>query len=125
VNTQGGYRGFSFPIGKRGIRYKVGGARGHSVEIGTKSRSKTQAYSRNEQARCLHGLSEDCGHAVLEVGESDGVLGWHRLSRVESRERNALHYRGRNRCRRRRRERRGAASVGACGPLPLAQHSDE
>jgi hypothetical protein len=73
VNTQGGYSGFSFPIGKRGIRYKVGGARGHSVEIGTKSRSKTQAYSRNEQARCLHGLSEDCGHAVLEVGESDGV----------------------------------------------------
>jgi hypothetical protein len=33
---QGGYRGFSFPIGKTGIRYRVGGARGHSVEVGTK-----------------------------------------------------------------------------------------
>jgi hypothetical protein len=33
---RGGYSGFSFPIGKTGIRYKVGGARGHSVEVGTK-----------------------------------------------------------------------------------------
>lgn len=33
---QGGYSGFSFPIGKTGIRYKVGGSRGHSVEVGTK-----------------------------------------------------------------------------------------
>jgi hypothetical protein len=33
---QGGYSGFSFPIGKTGIRYKVGGARGHSVQVGTK-----------------------------------------------------------------------------------------
>jgi hypothetical protein len=32
----GGYSGFSFPIGKTGIRYKVGGARGHTVQIGTK-----------------------------------------------------------------------------------------
>jgi hypothetical protein len=30
-----GYRGFSFPIGKTGIRYRVGGARGHSVVLGT------------------------------------------------------------------------------------------
>jgi hypothetical protein len=33
---QGGYSGFSFPIGKTGIRYKVGGARGHSVQVGTR-----------------------------------------------------------------------------------------
>jgi hypothetical protein len=33
---QGGYSGFSFPIGKTGIRYKVGGSRGHSVQVGTK-----------------------------------------------------------------------------------------
>jgi endogenous inhibitor of DNA gyrase (YacG/DUF329 family) len=34
--SQGGYSGFSFPLGKTGIRYKVGGYRGHSVEVGTK-----------------------------------------------------------------------------------------
>jgi hypothetical protein len=34
--SQGGYSGFSFPIGKTGIRYKVGGYRGQSVEVGTK-----------------------------------------------------------------------------------------
>jgi hypothetical protein len=33
---QGGYSGFSFPIGKTGIRYRIGGTRGHSVEVGTK-----------------------------------------------------------------------------------------
>jgi hypothetical protein len=33
---QGGYQGFSFPIGKTGVRYKVGGSRGHSVQVGTK-----------------------------------------------------------------------------------------
>jgi hypothetical protein len=33
---QGGYSGFSFPIGKTGIRYRVGGARGRSVQVGTK-----------------------------------------------------------------------------------------
>ena len=33
---RGGYSGFSFPIGKTGIRYKVGGFRGHSVEAGTR-----------------------------------------------------------------------------------------
>ncbi len=32
---QGGYSGFSFPIGKTGIRYRVGGYRGHSVVVGT------------------------------------------------------------------------------------------
>jgi hypothetical protein len=32
---QGGYSGFSFPIGKSGIRYRVGGSRGRSVQIGT------------------------------------------------------------------------------------------
>jgi hypothetical protein len=32
---QGGYQGFSFPIGKTGIRYRVGGSRGHSVQVGT------------------------------------------------------------------------------------------
>jgi hypothetical protein len=32
---RGGYQGFSFPIGKTGIRYRVGGARGHSVVTGT------------------------------------------------------------------------------------------
>ena len=30
-----GYQGFSFPIGKTGIRYRVGGARGQSVVVGT------------------------------------------------------------------------------------------
>lgn len=34
--SQGGYSGFSFPIGKTGVRYRVGGYRGHSVEVGTK-----------------------------------------------------------------------------------------
>ncbi len=34
--SQGGYSGFSFPIGKTGIRYRVGGYRGQSVEVGTK-----------------------------------------------------------------------------------------
>jgi hypothetical protein len=34
--NQGGYSGFSFPIGKTGIRYRVGGYRGHNVEVGTK-----------------------------------------------------------------------------------------
>jgi len=34
--SQGGYSGFSFPIGKTGIRYRVGGYRGHSVEVGTR-----------------------------------------------------------------------------------------
>jgi hypothetical protein len=33
--SQGGYSGISFPIGKTGIRYRVGGYRGHSVEVGT------------------------------------------------------------------------------------------
>jgi hypothetical protein len=33
---KGGYSGFSFPVGKTGIRYKVGGSRGHSVQVGTK-----------------------------------------------------------------------------------------
>jgi hypothetical protein len=32
---QGGYQGFSIPIGKTGVRYRVGGSRGHSVEVGT------------------------------------------------------------------------------------------
>lgn len=32
---QGGYSGFSFPLGKTGIRYRVGATRGHSVEVGT------------------------------------------------------------------------------------------
>jgi hypothetical protein len=34
--SEGGYSGFSFPIGKTGVRYRVGGYRGHSVEVGTK-----------------------------------------------------------------------------------------
>jgi hypothetical protein len=34
--SQGGYSGFSFPIGKTGIRYRIGGYKGHSVEVGTK-----------------------------------------------------------------------------------------
>ena len=32
---QGGYQGFSIPIEKTGMRYRVGGSRGHSVEVGT------------------------------------------------------------------------------------------
>jgi hypothetical protein len=32
---QGGYSGISVPIGKTGVRYKIGGVRGHSVEVGT------------------------------------------------------------------------------------------
>jgi hypothetical protein len=32
---KGGYSGFSFPIGKTGIRYRVGGIRGHSEVVGT------------------------------------------------------------------------------------------
>ncbi len=32
---RGGYQGFSIPLGKTGVRYRVGGSRGHSVEVGT------------------------------------------------------------------------------------------
>ncbi len=32
---QGGYQGFSIPIGKTGVRYRVGASRGHSVQVGT------------------------------------------------------------------------------------------
>jgi hypothetical protein len=32
---QGGYSGFSFPIGKTGVRYRVGATKGHSVQVGT------------------------------------------------------------------------------------------
>jgi hypothetical protein len=32
---KGGYQGFSFPIGRTGVRYRVGGSRGHSVQVGT------------------------------------------------------------------------------------------
>jgi hypothetical protein len=32
---RGGYQGFSIPLGKSGVRYRVGGSRGHSVEVGT------------------------------------------------------------------------------------------
>jgi hypothetical protein len=32
---QGGYSGFSFPIGKTGARYRVGRVRGRMVEVGT------------------------------------------------------------------------------------------
>src|SRR5439155_4500984 len=32
---RGGYSGFSFPIGKTGVRYRVGGVRGKSVVVGT------------------------------------------------------------------------------------------
>ena len=32
---QGGYRGFSIPIGKSGVRYRVGGVRGRMVQVGT------------------------------------------------------------------------------------------
>jgi hypothetical protein len=32
---QGGYSGFSIPLGKTGVRYRVGATRGHSVEVGT------------------------------------------------------------------------------------------
>jgi hypothetical protein len=32
---QGGYQGFSIPLGKSGIRYRVGASRGHSVQVGT------------------------------------------------------------------------------------------
>src|SRR6266498_254957 len=33
---QGGYSGFSIPIGKTGVRYRVGGVRGQMVQIGTR-----------------------------------------------------------------------------------------
>jgi hypothetical protein len=32
---RGGYSGFSFPIGKTGVRYRVGGTRGRLVQVGT------------------------------------------------------------------------------------------
>jgi hypothetical protein len=32
---RGGYSGFSFPLGKTGIRYRVGGVRGRMVQVGT------------------------------------------------------------------------------------------
>jgi hypothetical protein len=32
---QGGYQGFSIPIGKTGVRYRAGASRGHSVQVGT------------------------------------------------------------------------------------------
>lgn len=42
--SQGGYSGFSFPIGKTGIRYRVGGYRGHSVEVGTQRVSADDGF---------------------------------------------------------------------------------
>lgn len=33
---RGGYSGFSIPIGKTGVRYKVGGTRGRIVQLGTR-----------------------------------------------------------------------------------------
>jgi hypothetical protein len=33
---QGGSSGFSIPLGKSGVRYRVGATRGHSVEVGTR-----------------------------------------------------------------------------------------
>lgn len=42
--SQGGYSGFSFPIGKTGVRYRVGGYRGHSVEVGTKRVPADEGY---------------------------------------------------------------------------------
>jgi hypothetical protein len=33
--SQGGFSGFSIPIGRTGIRYRFGGYRGHSVVVGT------------------------------------------------------------------------------------------
>ncbi len=32
---RGGYQGFSIPVGKSGVRYRVGGARGRMVTVGT------------------------------------------------------------------------------------------
>jgi hypothetical protein len=32
---RGGYSGFSFPIGKTGVRYRTGGVRGRMVQVGT------------------------------------------------------------------------------------------
>ena len=53
---KGGYSGFSFPVGKTGIRYKVGGSRGHSVQVGTKlDVADTGTAGDHEQASGLHG----------------------------------------------------------------------
>ncbi len=47
---RGGYQGFSFPIGKTGIRYRVGGVRGKSVVVGT------QLQVADEGALCISSL---------------------------------------------------------------------
>src|SRR5712691_4129458 len=50
---RGGYRGFSFPIGKTGIRYRVGGAKGHSLVTGTQIQVADQGTLSVSSARAV------------------------------------------------------------------------
>ena len=51
---QGGYSGFSFPVGKTGIRYRVGGTRGHSVEVGTQLKVADTGLLTVTNKRCVY-----------------------------------------------------------------------
>jgi hypothetical protein len=51
---QGGYSGFSFPIGKSGVRYRVGGTRGHSVQVGTQLKVADTGLLSVTNKRCVY-----------------------------------------------------------------------
>jgi endogenous inhibitor of DNA gyrase (YacG/DUF329 family) len=76
--SQGGYSGFSFPIGKTGIRYRVGGYRGQSVEVGTKRVPTDNGYLVISSQRAVflgNKKTLDLPYAKLEnlTVFSDGV----------------------------------------------------
>src|SRR5205807_2318583 len=70
-----GYRGFSFPIGKTGIRYRVGGAKGHSVVTGAQMQvADSGTLSISSQRAVLHWCPQDDRDALREARQSLGVL---------------------------------------------------
>jgi hypothetical protein len=71
--SQGGYSGFSFPIGKTGIRYRVGGYRGHSVEVGTKRVPADDGFLVISSPSRLHRQQEDDRAPIREARQSHGV----------------------------------------------------
>jgi hypothetical protein len=76
--SRGGYSGFSFPIGRTGIRYRVGGYGGQSVEVGTKRIPADTGYLVISSQRAVFLGSKktlDLPYAKLEnlTVFSDGV----------------------------------------------------
>jgi hypothetical protein len=72
---KGGYSGFSFPVGKTGIRYKVGGSRGHSVQVGTKLDVADTGTHRVSHIFCLQAKSFGRhGESILQSRRTAGPL---------------------------------------------------